>query len=235
MRIRTILAAAAAPAALAAVLLGTAGQASAATTASKSDVSAYFYNPSGNALGGPQAMGQFDPSPNPTTGPIAQFSQGQYLAKVTEKLNNADLTGKTIEIKGHLDLTSPQFKGYKPEDWVNQTPRIDARIFFVGAGGVSDQSPQGYMGQSWWANDGTSSAVLDLTKSGDFDLKYTVDPLSNVWSDWNGKYAVDNQALFAQAASHVRELGLSFGGGYFFENGVTGTGGLTITSITVLP
>ena len=51
MRIRTILAAAAAPAALTAILLGTAGQASAATNAPT--VSAYFYNPSGNALGGP--------------------------------------------------------------------------------------------------------------------------------------------------------------------------------------
>jgi len=35
-------------------------------------------------------------------------------------------------------------------------------------------------------------------------------------TDWNGKQASDNAALFNQAASHVRELGLSFGGGYFF-------------------
>src|ERR1700757_1911089 len=53
MRIRTILAAAAAPAALAAVLLGTAGQASAAVQLPAP--SAYYYNPSGNALGGPQS------------------------------------------------------------------------------------------------------------------------------------------------------------------------------------
>ena len=98
MRIRTILAAAAAPAALAAVLLGTAGQASAATTASSSDVSAYYWNPNGHALGGPQAMG-------PVSGAHVLFSQSQYLAKVTEKLTgqNQNLLGKREGLKQPLD------------------------------------------------------------------------------------------------------------------------------------
>lgn len=74
----------AAPAALAAILLGTAGQASAASLASSSDASAYFYNPSGNALGGPQPMGQFVTDGG--QGATVQFQPSGYLAKVTEKV-----------------------------------------------------------------------------------------------------------------------------------------------------
>ena len=81
MRIRTILAAAAAPAIAAAALLTTTGAASAATVQQPA-VSAYFYNPSGNALGGPQAM----------PGGTVSFAGGS-LAKVTEKTNNANING----------------------------------------------------------------------------------------------------------------------------------------------
>jgi len=196
--------------------------ASAATLASRSDVSAYFYNPSGNALGGPQAMG-------PLGAASVQLSPSQYLAKVTEPMHNANLVGKTVTITGHLDQSGIQYKGFDPS--IGYGPH--ARVYFVGAGGTSDQSPQGYEGQSWWANSGSPNAILDLTQSGDFTLTVTVSPDPAAWSDWNGKQASDNAALFNQAASHVRELGLSFGGGYFFENGVEGNGTLTNVSIQV--
>jgi hypothetical protein len=225
MRIRTILAAAAVPAALAAAMLGTAASASAATQASSSDVSAYYYNPSGNALGGPQAIGPFGSA-------HASFAAGPYLAKVTEKVNNADINRQTITIRGTLDqgtiVTDQPNSGdlYAPPT---------ARIYFEGSGGgVSDGSPDGYMGQHWWARG--SLAVLSLNSGQtSFTLTVSVDPndLAANWSDWNGQPASANAALFSGAASHVRNIGLSFGGGWFFENGVTGTGGLTITSITV--
>ena len=53
------------------------------------------------------------------------------------------------------------------------------------------------------------------------------------WTDWNGQPASASADLFRGAASHVRNIGLSLGGGWFFENGVTGTGSLTVDSITV--
>jgi hypothetical protein len=217
MRIRTILAAAAAPAALAAVLLGTAGQASAATVPVPS-TSAYFYNPSGNALGGPQPM------------PSGSVSFGSsYLAKVTEKTNNMDLRGKTITITGHVNSNNVSFR---PNG--GPTPPT-ARLYFLGAsGGVSDGSPDGYMGQSWWANvqaDPSRSSFV-LNQNGDFSVTLKVDYQAG-WSDWNGQFASDNQTLFEGAASHVQQVGLSFGGGSFFENGVTGNGSLHIDSIKV--
>jgi hypothetical protein len=217
MRFRTILAAAAAPAALAAVLLGTAGQASAATVASSSNASAYYWNPNGHALGGPQDMGLIPHS-------TVQFSPTQGLAKVMEKTNGQqqNLYGQTVTITGTVNASSlANLQSFDTGTY--------ARVYFTGAGGTSDQSPQGYEGQSWWAD----AAVQDLSTNGSFKLTVTFLPSPGVWSDWNGKQASDNAALFAQAASHVRELGLSFGGASFFEDGVTGAGSLTITSIQV--
>jgi len=218
MRIRTILAAAAAPAALAAVLLGTAGQASAAVQPPAP--SAYYYNPSGNALGGPQSAPGNDFS----------FASG-YLAKITEKQNNANINHQTITITGHVDpgtVVSDQ-----PNGGDSSTPpgAPNMRVYFEGSGGgVSDGSPDGYMGQHWWAH--PDSAVVYLNqRTGGFIMTVTVDPAN--WSDWNGQPASANQALFAGAATHVRNIGVSFGGGYFFENGVNGQGGVTIDSIQV--
>ena len=223
---RIILTAAAAAAVLAGGVAA-AAPAMAGTQASQSDVSAYFYNPSGHALGGPQAMGQFGSA-------HVSFASG-YLAKVTEKVNNANINGATITITGHLDagtLVTDQ-----PNGGDSSTPpgAPNARVYFEGSGGgVSDGSPDGYEGQHWWAD--ASSAVVYLNSpnspgTAEFTLTIPVNPAN--WSDWNGQPASANAGLFAGAASHVRNIGISFGGGYFFENGVTGTGGLTIDNITV--
>jgi hypothetical protein len=219
MRIRTILAAAAAPAALAAVLLGTAGQASAAVTTASAPT-ASFWQPNGHALGGPQKM---------PDGTVA-FGGG-YLAKVTEKVNNLDIRDKTITINGHLNPSSVQYQNPNSDAGSD----VYARVYFDGSsGGTSDQSPQGYMGQPWWAR--PDSAVVHLNtynaNNGDFSLTVKADPTAD-WSNWNGGSADQNADLFSGAASHVREIGLSFGGGWFFENGVTGTGSLHIDSIQV--
>jgi len=40
------------------------------------------------------------------------------------------------------------------------------------------------------------------------------------WSDWNGQLSGSNADAFNAAASNVTAIGLSFGGGCFFENGV---------------
>ncbi len=197
--------------------------ASSASAATVPAVSAYFWQPNGHALGGPQDM------------PGASVSFGShYLAKITEPMHNADLTvggGKTVTITGTISGTAlDQYQGQVPGSGLWDA---NARIYFQGAGGTSAESPQGYEGQSWWADGSPGSpTVLDLnTQTGDFSLTMTVSPAG--WSDWNGKPASENVALFNQAASHVRELGLSFGGGYFYENGVAGAGTLTNVNITV--
>jgi hypothetical protein len=229
MRIRTILAAAAAPAIAGAALLATTGAASAAVQ--QPAWSAYYYNPSGNALGGPQPVGTVS-----TPSGVHVSLDGGYLAKVTEKMNNANLNGQWITITGHLDqgtaVTYQHPDQYAP-------PASTARVYFEGSGGgVSDGSPDGYEGQHWWAN-GEASFDLNMQGTTEFTLTIRATP-DGGWSDWNGQSANGSPsmgALFTGAASHVRALGLSFGGGFFFENGVTGTNtpgpdGLIIDSIT---
>jgi hypothetical protein len=70
--------------------------------------------------------------------------------------------------------------------------------------------------------------------NGTFSLTATVEPAG--WSDWNGKLGVDQVAGYMDAASNVTTIGLSFGGGCFFENGVgttDGGGTLTLDTFTV--
>ena len=56
------------------------------------------------------------------------------------------------------------------------------------------------------------------------------------WSDYNGHFGSDPAytAAFQQAVKNVTSIGLSFGGGCFFENGVASYGGsFTLWSFSV--
>jgi hypothetical protein len=219
MKTRTILTAAAAPAALAAVLLGTAGHASAAVKPPAPATSAYFWQPNGNALGGPQQM----------PGGTVSFNGKTKLATVTEKLNNTNIFGTTITITG--TLTNKDSLATPPVGGSSQTATM--RVYFQGAGaGTNANSPNGYEAQQWWAD-----AKADIQPDGTFTLTATVgpaaagDPAATNWVDWNGQSASANPDLFQAAASHAQSLGLSFGGDSFFEDGVTGSGSLQNVSI----
>ena len=64
----------------------------------------------------------------------------------------------------------------------------------------------------------------------------TATVLPSGWSDWNGQPAAGNVDAFNQAASNVTLIGLSFGGGCFFANGVgtaDGSGTFDLDSFSV--
>lgn len=80
----------------------------------------------------------------------------------------------------------------------------------------------------WWSN--PASAVL---ANGTVTVTAAIDPA--LWSDWNGQVGTIVPDQFAAAASNVTTIGLSFGGGCFFENGVgttDGSGTFTLNSYT---
>ena len=84
----------------------------------------------------------------------------------------------------------------------------------------------------WWADASTASYALT---NGTVTISAIVDPTLEQWSDWNGQPSAGNTAAFNAAAANVTAIGLSFGGGCFFENGVgttDGSGSFTLTSFT---
>jgi hypothetical protein len=74
----------------------------------------------------------------------------------------------------------------------------------------------------WWSN--PASVVV---ANGTLQVTANVDPAQ--WSDWNGQFGTTVPDGFNAAAANVTDIGLSFGGGCFFENGVGAPGGASFT------
>jgi len=103
----------------------------------------------------------------------------------------------------------------------------NVRLFFTSTGG-----PFAYT-DYWWSDVAPGSATLDsFFITGTQTLTAVLDP-TTAWSDWNGQPSSANAAAFTAAASSITSIGLSFGGGCFFENGVgtsDGSGVFTLQS-----
>ena len=87
----------------------------------------------------------------------------------------------------------------------------------------------------WWADITPGSAVL---ANGSAQSLSAFVNSAQAWSDWNGQPSSLNQPEFDAAASHATVVGLSFGGGCFFENGVgtsDGSGSFTLDTFTKSP
>jgi hypothetical protein len=85
----------------------------------------------------------------------------------------------------------------------------------------------------WWADVTPGSAVLAPNTNG--TLTADVNPTTTAWSDWNGQPSSANTAAFDAAAQNATVVGLSFGGGCFFENGVgtsDGSGSFTLNTFS---
>jgi hypothetical protein len=102
------------------------------------------------------------------------------------------------------------------------------RLYFEGnTNGPFTYDTAGYS-KYWWSN--PESATL---AAGTITLTATVTPA--LWSDWGGQLGSDVGDAFEAAAAHVSGIGLSFGGGSFFANGVgaDGTASFVLESYSV--
>lgn len=121
-----------------------------------------------------------------------------------------DLTGKvitaTFSITGSTDAGFT-YSGAPGECGLNG-PFV--RLYFTGNG---EKSP-GFYSDFWWSHPG--SAALSVTGTSQVTLTASLADVAG-WSDWNGQSPATN---FLAAAASVSEIGLSFGGGCFFANGV---------------
>ena len=173
----------------------------------------YSYNP-GSGLSSKQATGDGTS--------VAQF---EFLSTPDDALlatkqpggAHATLNGKTITATFAIagEATFQYYGQGQPGDC--GTP-ASTRLYF------STNGPFAYT-NFWWSN--PSSAVL--TAPGTAVVTAKVNPA--VWSDWNGQFGTvdaETTAAFEAAAADPDLVGLSFGGGCFFENGV----GVSIGSAT---
>ena len=84
-------------------------------------------------------------------------------------------------------------------------------------------------------NRAASSYVL---AQGSATLTARLDP--SEWSDWDGHMGnsdTAHAAAFAEAVADVQQIGLSFGGGCFFANGVgtpNGSGSIALTNLLLV-
>jgi hypothetical protein len=82
----------------------------------------------------------------------------------------------------------------------------------------------------WWSN--PTSMTLNGNGTATLSVSLT-DPSQG--SDWNGQNGASSPSVTAEfnaAVAKVNQIGLSFGGGCFFENGVTTTDGSGTFALT---
>jgi hypothetical protein len=88
----------------------------------------------------------------------------------------------------------------------------NARFFFT-TGGLFEYT------HYWWSN----PTSWTLAENAPTTISQVVDSPGE-WSDWNGQLGSSEMKKFDSAIKNVTMVGLSFGGGCFFENGVNVTG-----------
>lgn len=174
----------------------------------------YNYNPSGQSL-----------QPVAATSSAADsasfgFQQNVYTAQLltSAKAYTGDRTGDmmtaTVTVSNAGTFVDQNGGGCTPD---SQT----VRLFF--------SSPGFAYTNYWWSN-----PVSYTLANGSLTLSVSLADLSQ-WSDWNGQVADSSPSVtagFYTAVAKVSQAGLSFGGGCFFENGVTTTDGSGTFALT---
>ena len=165
------------------------------------------YNASGRALSNAQAsssggLASFTFTTAPDTA-LLTTSQGSQKSNLL-----GNITGKTVTATFSITGTGP-FTYYGQPDGCG-TP-ANTRLYFQtsNAGGFDET-------HYWWSN--PSSQVLMYGNM----LTVTAPVVGMKWSDFYGHFGSDPAYAsgFASAAANATDIGLSFGGGCFFENGV---------------
>jgi hypothetical protein len=141
------------------------------------------------------------------TGNTTLTNKGNLSAYTLSDTVNVTTSGKKTNF-GNFEANNPAScsSGAAP----------NTRFFFI-SGGLFSYTHYWWSNPESWtlAKQGTASTIQqEVNEPGD-------------WSDWNGhagNYNSQTEARFANAIKHVRWVGLSFGGGCFFENGVDVTG-----------
>jgi hypothetical protein len=128
-----------------------------------------------------------------------------------------DLTGKTLKATFKVVGDAPEFTYYgEGKDWNPCGTPASVRLYFEGnTNGSFTYDSAGYS-KYWWSN----PDAYTLTSIGAGEVELSVPLTTDEWSNWGGQLASNVPANFNDAVADVSGVGLSFGGGCFFANGV---------------
>lgn len=132
-----------------------------------------------------------------------------------------DLTGKTVSATYTINGATGAFIYYGSSTGLP----ANVRLYFETNNNELGES------QYWWSN-----PVFQPLANGGYTLTAPLNPAA--WSDRDGHLGTYNPAhtaAFNAAVSDVQQIGVSFGGGSFFANGVgttDGSGTFTLTDFT---
>lgn len=186
-----------------------------------SDWTVYDYNPSDRAIAPRHSPNS---GPATTTGATTTFPffAGTYTALLTttDDALTGDLSSRTLNDTVHVSGGAATFLSQNG-DGCNAPANV--RFYFTSpsaSGSSVGSPPAGFYTKFWWSN----PVNVPLVTGNQADVTIS-NPMSDpsLWSDWNGQNGAEPAVLeaFIEATHKVQSVGLSFGGGCFFENGVT--------------
>jgi len=181
----------------------------------------FDFNPSGQAIA-PRVSAASVPATT-TDGTVSfPFKPNTFTALLTT--TDASLTGdlsmKTLNVTVSVTGGSGTFQHRSTPCDPGET---FVRFYFTSpkASGTTGTGTTGFFTQFWWSNPVHVPLFTDPQMP--MTISQPVDAV-HMWSDWNGKFNDNNletMEAFIVAIHNVQTVGLSFGGGCFFENGVT--------------
>jgi hypothetical protein len=173
--------------------------------------------------------------PATTTGDTTSFpfklNTYTALLTTTDASLTGDLSGKTLNVTVSVSGGAGTFKDQNGDGCIDQQ---SVRFYFASpkASGTTGTGTTGFYTQFWWSN--PVSVTLFTDPQSPMPITQMVNS-PGMWSDWNGKSGASSPEVmeaFEIAIRNVQTVGLSFGGGCFFENGVTTSdGGGTFVSM----
>jgi hypothetical protein len=219
---RLVLALAASLSLTAATSLTVFGEPPDAAGSSSSGWTVYDYNASGRALA-PRESASSMPATTASDGTTSfDFLPNTFTALLTTRDSalTGDLSGKTLTDRVSVSGSAAGFQAQNGDGCVYPA---NVRFYFTApsaSGSSVGTPPAGFYTGFWWSN--PANVPLLTGNQPPVSISAMMNDPSE-WSDWNGKPA-SNPAVteaFVEATQNVQSVGVSFGGGCFFENGVT--------------
>jgi len=187
----------------------------------------YDYNPSGQAIA-PRVSAASMPAT--TTGGTVSFpfklNIYTALLTTTDASLTGDLSSKTLSVTVSVSGGTGTFQDQHNGGCAPDTKSVRFHFTSPKASGTTGPGTTGFFTQFWWSNP-VSVPLVSETQGPTTIVQLVNDP--GMWSDWNGKFgdsSLEVTEAFLVAIHNVQTIGLSFGGGCFFENGVTTSDGM---------